>query len=233
MSVLDTDPGSPLNDAMRGYVFLDGMPLAVRPRVISWGYTLKTATHKTIGGKVIQVYGVKMGDLVVGGKMKLADYRTFYLQVKAIADAQVPTFANPRPSPVRFFWPARGWDFWVYVKSMSSGGAEVSMVESNENFAPEWRMTLFVAEDNADIVQVAQEAAKAAFIRRITQGLGWVQSEWNGPLDIDPELSAAIDGKTLLQFLFDKQAELDAANGQAETPSTSNDTSGAGTPNPP
>lgn len=211
--------------------YLDGVRLEVNPTSVQWDYTLKIATQKTIGGKVIQLYGVKMSDLVISGKMPIKEYRAFFSRVKNIANAQVPSSSNWRPAPVRFQWPSRKWDFWVYVKGMRSGGASVSMVEANTNYAPEWSLILFVVEDNADIIQVAMDSAKASFIRRITQGMGWVQSEWNGPMNIDAEMQGALDADTLWEYMVNLDASLRGQGDQAEAPSPSDTGSGSGTGN--
>lgn len=193
-------------------VVIDGFPVPINPTSISWDFSLKTSSTKTIGGKVIQVYGVKLGDLRVSGRMPNADFMRLYAKMLSIAERQVPTQASPTAAPVQFTWSSRGWSFLVYLKSFKQSDAQASVKAANESFAPEWEATFFIADENADIVNVAKEAAQAAYIRRISQGLGWAQTSWNGPLGID-DLQAILKGQTLQAFLFSRWGEVNQTTG--------------------
>jgi hypothetical protein len=187
-------------------VTLDGFPIRINPRSIAWDFSLKTSVKDTIGGRVIQVYGVSLGDLVVQGQCNLADYRSLSNKVRSVAEGQAPTQTNQIPSPVRFSWGTRGWDFWVFVKSFGA------LEESNANIAPQWNLTLFIDQDNSEIVSVAKEASQTAYIRRISQGLGWTQTSWNGPMGLD-DLQAILKGQTIQGFLFDKWGQVGQPTG--------------------
>jgi len=195
-----------------GDVVIDGFPLRINPTSIAWDFALKTKASRTIGGKVVQVYGVKLGDLRVGGKCSKADFMAIYEKMHSIAMRQVPTQTSPVMTPVSFTWAARQWSFWVYLKGFKQSGAQASIEESNQAIAPEWEMSLFIAEDNSDIVTVAKEAAQASYIRRISQGLGWAQTSWNGKMGID-DLQAVLQGQTLQTFLFNRWAEITTPTG--------------------
>ena len=116
-------------------VVIDGFPLRVNPTSIAWDFSLKTKSAKTIGGKVVQVYGVKLGDLRVGGQCSKADFMAIYEKMHSIARRQVPTQASPVMTPMAFTWAARQWSFWVYLKGFKQSGAPASIEESNKAFA--------------------------------------------------------------------------------------------------
>jgi hypothetical protein len=54
---------------------------------------------------------------------------------------------------------------------------------------------MFVQEDNGDITHAARQSAAASFIARLGDGMGWKQSEWNGPMGA---LSDILDGNSIL-----------------------------------
>ncbi len=181
---------------------IDGVEFPVNPDDVRWDYSVKLATHPTIGGKVIQLYGWKMGDLMVSGSFgDITRQAAFFEHLKGVADKQTPNLDRLVPQPVRFTWAARNWDFWVYLRGVTQMGASVS-IEANESiFAPKYQMRLFVAEDNGSIVKAASGAAQVAYINRLTAGLGWQKSSWNGPLDLE-DLAAQMQGLTPLDFIL-------------------------------
>lgn len=187
---------------------LNGVSFRNNPTALSWDYSVKLASIKTIGGKVTQLYGTKMGDLTIAGQFaSIEEQDEWFRRVKTIIDSHAPTNSNPRPNPVRFFWPERRWDFMVYVKSFRQEGASTSVSASNDVFAPKWNMTMMVDSDNGDILRVVQQSAEAAYLRRITAGLGWQQTEWNGPLR-DDEFQQVLQGRGVLQYLFEDRAQV-------------------------
>ena len=50
-----------------GNAVLNGIPFRIDPSSISWPFTVKTSSNKTIGGKVLQVFGTQLGDMTVAG----------------------------------------------------------------------------------------------------------------------------------------------------------------------
>lgn len=186
---------------------LNGVEFRNNPYSINWDYAIKMSSTKTIGGKVHQLYGTKMGDLTVRGKFaSIEEQKEWFNRIKDIFDSHSPTQSNPRPSPVRFFWPERRWDFMVYIKSFTQEGASTAISATNASFAPGWSLTMFVYDDNGDIVKLVEQAAESAYLRRITAGLGWQQSKWNGPTDA--EFEAVLEGRGTLQYLFDRRAQI-------------------------
>jgi hypothetical protein len=183
---------------------IDGIPFRVNPTKVSWPYSIKMATHKTLGGKVFQLYGVSLGDLVIEGTFGAGgprEQQAFFDRINAIIDGQMPSDPSASPRPVRFYWASRGWDFWCYIKGIGQAGASTAVVLRNDIVAPEYRLTLFIQEDNGDIAQAAKDSAAAAFIGRITKGIGWKRTLWNGPEGYD-ELKSALSGTTVLDSIF-------------------------------
>jgi hypothetical protein len=183
---------------------IDGMNFVVNPQTVQWNYTAKIGTQKTIGGKVIQLLGFNMGDLIVRGqypgRSTMWNQRKFLERISAIADSQVPKIGNKPPVPVRFKWPDQGWDFWVFVKALIQDGSSVSIERNEAMFSPTYTLTMFVYEDNGNIVKAVQGSAQVKFLQRITAGMGWTQTDWNGPMKIE-DVSATLAGSTVWEYL--------------------------------
>ena len=187
--------------------FLDGVPFRVNPTSVSWPYSVKLTTTKTMGGKVVQLYGVVMGDLVIEGNFGAGgpeEQKRFFDRLVAIIESQMPAPTNPSAvaKPVRFTWPERGWDFWCFVKAIKQANASVSISATNMDFNPGYVLTMFVLDDNGDLVKAAKNSAAASYIARLTAGMGWKQTEWNGPMGT---LNDALQGSTLLDALFSQR----------------------------
>lgn len=197
---------------MPGTASIDGVPLSINPSSIRWNFNIKMKDHKTIGGKVFQLLGFEMSDLIIegsfGGPDALANQEAFFNQIKDIASSQVPVLGRTSSKPVRFLWPEQGWDFWVFVKELTQRGASVSIETSESIHAPKYSLTLFVYEDNGDIIRVAGNSAQAKFLARFTAGLGWSQSEWNGP-QTQEQLEEQLAGGNVQDYLFSHYGLLD------------------------
>jgi hypothetical protein len=187
--------------------FLDGIPFRVNPKSVSWPYSVKLAPTKTMGGKVVQIYGVSMGDLVIEGVFGAGgsdEQKAFFDRLVTIIESQMPVSSTSVPRPVRFHWPERGWDFWCYVKKIEQQNASTAIRASNQDFNPGYRLTLFVQEDNGDLVRVARNSAQAAYIARLSAGLGWKPSaDWNGPLT----LADALEGDEVFDKLLQNRED--------------------------
>lgn len=184
---------------------INGIPFAVDPSSIRWDYTLKISTKPTIGGKVVQLYGHSMGDLVVSGSFGGVERQAkFVKEIDAIAAAQAPRVLQSGAAaapPVRFVWPGQNWDFWVYVRSIQQSGASVAIETSEQVHNPLYTLTLFVYEDNGNIVSPMIDSAMVSYLNRLTAGLGWSQSEYNGPLT-EQNRNEILAGQTLFDYAF-------------------------------
>lgn len=181
-----------------GLATLDGVPFRLDPTSATWEFAIKTNIIDTVGGRVVQVIGVDLGDMTVVGTFGVGgreEQGTFLERMKAIGDRQVH---DPGTPPMRFLYPPRGWDFLVYLRSYSQPGAPGadSVYVANEIIAPRWALTLFLVEDNAGLKRVAQDA----YIARIAAGLGWEQTKYNGPLTTE-EVHATLGGLSITDYL--------------------------------
>ncbi len=194
-----------------GNAVLNGIPFRIDPTSISWPFTVKTSSTKTVGGKVLQVFGTQLGDMTVAGTFGVGgtkEQREFLDRMKKLGDNQMDRFPVVSPNPYRFLWPSRGWDFQVWLKQFSEPGASASINESNANISPKWTLKLFIASDNLDLKKVATDV----FIDRLSDGIGWKRSKYNGPMGFE-EVSAAL-GRT---GVTDVKSYLNAAFGISDT----------------
>lgn len=218
---------------MAGTASIDGVLFKVNPSSIRWSFRVKLSDQKTIGGKVIQLLGFNMEDLVIegsfGGPDAVASQKEFFDHIQSIADAQVPVLGKTASKPVRFLWPEQGWDFWVFIRSMTQRGSSVSIENSENVHAPRYQLTLFVYEDNGDIIRVAGNSAQAKYLARFTAGLGWSQSEWNGPQTVE-QLEEQLAGGNVQDYLFSHYGLLDPIPTASSSTVIANGSGGGNTP---
>jgi hypothetical protein len=153
-----------------------------------------------------------MSDLTItghfGGPDAIESQQRFFKIIKRIADDQVPKVGTSGGAPVRFLWPEQGWDFFIYILSLKQTGASVA-VETNERIhAPQYQLVGFVYEDNADLLKAVSGVGKAKFLQRITDGLGWQQSDYNGPKDYDV-VARRLSGTSIFDFAFESYGLLE------------------------
>lgn len=163
-----------------GFGSLGGRRFRLDPTSISFSFSIKTSVTETVGGKVVQVFGTSISDLVVAGSFGVGGWREqadFLEQTKRWADTQI---SNPGATPMRFAYPPRGWDFLVYLKDFTQTGSGDSVEASNLVPSPGWTLTLYVVEDNGGLRSV-KDTATLAYIERLSQGIGWQQTKFNGP----------------------------------------------------
>jgi hypothetical protein len=160
-----------------------------------------TNVIETIGGRVIQIIGSYLEDMVVTGSFG-QDHSTaqgeswrqaeaFLQVVTAIMERQSAdstSQAEMSPPPV-FSYPPRNWRFSCYVKDFSDADSPGSSIQMTPGkFNQRWRLTLFmVQEASTALVQagesngvINQQAAQAvaAYMARISDGIGWRYSKY-------------------------------------------------------
>ncbi len=175
----------------------------LNPNSAEWNYNINTFVQNTVGGRVVQVTGATMSDLTIAGSLgeikagpggesrvswQLAE--RFVAQVRTIMDKQTQDsnhFGRMQPTPV-FNFPLKGWRFEVYIKSLADprGG---SVYHSPDHFSSEYVLTLFPVSDlSQKVIGVGQNGVMAnkrqqaidAYISRISDGIGWKASQYNG-----------------------------------------------------
>ena len=170
-----------------GMATLNDHRFRLDPTSITWSYSIKARDFKAVGGKVVQVFGATINDMtVVGsfGKGGWEEQESFLAKMSSLAKSQTQTRSSisapvKDAPPLRFRYPPRNWDFLVYLTGFQQPGASSSVMLTNETFAPQWQLTFAVIEDNAGLRQVAMDQ----YLSRLAQGLGWKQTDYNGPMD--------------------------------------------------
>lgn len=164
-----------------GDAMLAGRTFRIDPTSIQWSFRTKANDIPTMGGKVVQVFGTKISDMVLEGSFGVGGWQQqeeFLAEMKKLGTDQAinSLTSNSDAPPHRFIYPPRGWDFLVYLKAYSSPDGAKAVVLTPENFNPKWRLTLFILESNADLTTVAHNS----YIARLAKGLGWKESAYNG-----------------------------------------------------
>lgn len=190
-----TAPTAPISFARLGnYSF------RINPSQIFVPYEVNSTVIPTIGGRVVQVYGVTTGDLTVQGlfgedraagkpswdlarEFQAAIAQMVQTQSRPPTPAQLQgTDATPINAPIRFVYQdaKHNFDFMVYIKSLkdvADGGFVVSHETGKYSYG--YTLTLFIVNDNSGkLTQVATDQ----FIARLSAGLGWKRTPYNGPM---------------------------------------------------
>lgn len=195
---------------------LGGTPLKVNPEEIRWNFKMKTRDYKTLGGKVIQVIGATLGDITIQGAHGRGDRSKgdiegwqgevrFIRQVEKWADRAANT---NNTDPLRFTYAPRGWDFQVFVKSISG------IDHTQENFNPRWTMVLFPVDDRSRAIV---DGIKDLYLKRLMDGVGWKQTAYNGPTQ--QEVDDSLAGGSVEQYLAEGYSSAFAGGvGSSSTP---------------
>lgn len=187
---------------------IGGIPFRINPSQVSWEYSVDTAVIPTVGGRVVQILGATMGDMTIRGlygqersgsrreSWQLAE--EFQKGIAGLMDRQSvrPTRAQlngtdptPMHPTVRFVYndtvearaaglPPHDWDFNVYVKALEDvGGGGMTVQHSTGKFSYGYTLTLFIQQDNTGKLATI---AKDEFIERLSKGLGWQRTPYNG-----------------------------------------------------
>jgi len=177
---------------------LAGQGMRVNPDEMRWNFKMKVADQAAVGGKVIQILGVTMSDITLRGQFSrdrsMGDRdatdaaERFRIRIKNIAKKSMNDSTTP---PVRLTYPPRGWDFEVYVKSLSPVDLTIG------EFAPRWELVLFPFGDGANKVV---RGIKDLYIKRMMDGIGWKQTSYNGPMT-QALVDETLGGESVEQYL--------------------------------
>lgn len=185
--------------------FPGGPSVAFRidPDSIEWNFEVLTNVIETIGGRVIQIIGSYLDDLTVQGSFG-QDHSTpqgeSWRQAEAFLQliTQLMEFQSQDANqqdlmhrPAVFTYPPKNYRFNVYIKDFSDAeNPGASIVLSPGKFNQRWRLTLFIVQDaSTSLVQagssngvVSQQAAAAvaAYMSRISDGIGWSYNQYTG-----------------------------------------------------
>lgn len=158
---------------------LSGVPMRLNPRRVSGSFEIRTNELQTIGGKVVQVYGTAYGPLRIEGSFGVGGREEQLRFLETIKSVTKHVASNNDAKPLSFQWPERGWNFQVYLSDYSStDGGEKAVTLSEKIVAPTWALTLVIVHDGG-----LKKAAIDKYIARLSEGIGWKQTSYNGPLD--------------------------------------------------
>lgn len=131
------------------------------------------------------------GDKAPGRSWRLAEDFTEEIRRLMVLTSPPPTPTGlyQRPVPLRFYYPARGWDFQVFIRSVQDdrGGNAVSHQTGKFSYGyvltlvPVGDNTLQLAGKDAAKLQIMKDKAVATAIARISDGMGWKQTKFNAP----------------------------------------------------
>lgn len=194
-----------------GLCILGDITFRINPNDISWNFQVHTSVTPTVGGRVVQVLGASLSDITITGmygENRLAHVlghdssekspgrswrmaEAFASEVHRLMQQQSPPPGTSKgyqqPVPLRWFYPPRGWDFLVYIKSLQDlNGGVVS--HKYGKFSYGYTLTLFPVKDNTfgltgdtTTLKTAQNKALETAIARISNGLGWQETKYNDP----------------------------------------------------
>jgi hypothetical protein len=183
--------------------------LRTNPNEIRWNFKLKTNDAKTLGGKVIQITGLKISDITVKGQYapdrREGDKEAWQQELRFRDWVDRMTEATKQGTQtMRFAYAPRGWDFNVFLMSFSPTRI------APENIAPSWEIKLFPVSDSAKAIV---DGIKDLYIKRLMDGVGWKQTDYNGPTQSEVDATLAPYGGSAQDYL--EQGYEDEAYGGA------------------
>lgn len=199
----------------------------IDPEEIGWGFNINTAVQDTVGGRVVQVLGATLSDITIAGlfgekrnregagedhpgaSWRLAN--RFANSVREMMEWQArDALRHQRMHKTAVFsYPPHNWRFRVYLKDFADpdGG---TVQHRTGKFSHGYALSLFVVQDESDALVVAGESngviskakqnAVNEYIGRISAGIGWKPSIYNGNFasyyeDLFPDLAGDENNK--------------------------------------
>jgi hypothetical protein len=121
-------------------------------------------------------------------------HEAFVSRCRAIMDYQSRDSRTPGKmhAPAVFNYPAHNWRWQVYLTEVSDADGQASIEHRTGKYSHGYQLKLFIVQAGSDslvkagtsknAIDTAQEKAIASYIARISEGIGWRQSEYNGGL---------------------------------------------------
>lgn len=187
----------------------------VDPQRVNWSYQIDANRIETLGGQVIQVLGATLSDLTIMGQFgqdhqnKLESWQlavAFNTKIQQMMDAQtlpaktvggLPSGTSSvsdaavvhKPVTFSYLDGKHNWQFQVLIKSMADADGSNALTHAVGKSSYGYTLTLFIVEADTDVLA---KIATDQFISRISSGLGWTRTAFNGALKAD-EVQAYID----------------------------------------
>lgn len=142
------------------------LPFRTNPNSIKWNYNLITHIDQTYGGRVVQILGVKMDNLVV--KVDCGQGGIPYMMqiVQFMRDLMV-TQRNGQPAT--FIYTTRGWNLKVFAQNIPFEDQVTATVRELE-------LKFKIQED---VAGVNRSASISDALARLADGIGWTVSQFN------------------------------------------------------
>lgn len=175
----------------------------VDPNSIDWNWQIDTSVTPTLGGRVVQVLGATLSDLTINGSFGqdhgagtdgeswlLAE--TFYKRIRSMMDHQSAdaTDSGKMQPPAVFTYSPKNWRFSCYIKDLVDPEGGGSITHSTGKFAHNYSLSLFIVEELSDslikagtshgVLNAAKAKAIDDYLARISDGIGWHFSQYNG-----------------------------------------------------
>ncbi|THA72583.1 hypothetical protein E6R60_27015 [Streptomyces sp. A0642] len=132
-------------------------------------------------------------------------HEAFIARCRAIMQHQARDSRTPGKmhAPATFNYPGRGWRWQVYLKAVQDLDGAGSIEHRTGKFSHGYQLTMFIVQGGSDSlvkagssmseIDAAQASAIASYIKRISEGIGWRQSEYNGPMDRNTTDPSTVD----------------------------------------
>jgi hypothetical protein len=173
---------------------LGGVFFPLDPESVGWRAVTKTKATNTVGGKVVQVYGTSISEIVIRGSFGAGGFdsaQNFYNQVTLWVDTQVGNLNGKagggqgiyNGNPLQFTFPYRNWSFPVYILRFfaPSPGAVGSMTVTPEIVNYQWGLTLYIASKNVSLL-TEQDQSLLSYVNESAEYFGWFPNAANGTL---------------------------------------------------
>ena len=173
----------------------------LNPSAVQWGFEVNTAVFDTVGGRVVQVLGASVSDLIVSGTIGMSSSQQdawrqaegFMSRIKDLVEWQSrdATIAGRRMQPPLIFsFPQKNWLFEVYIKAATDPEGAGIATHSSGKFSYDYQITMSVLNDlrntsrivgsaNGDL-KITKEKAVSDYINSIANGIDWKISKYNG-----------------------------------------------------
>jgi hypothetical protein len=121
-------------------------------------------------------------------------HEAFIAKCRAIMDHQSRDSRTPGKmhTPAVFNYPPHNWRWQVYLTEVSDIDGQASIEHRTGKYSHGYQIKLFIVQAGSDslikagssknAIDAAQEKAIASYIARISEGIGWRQTEYNGGL---------------------------------------------------
>ena len=175
----------------------------IDPNSIDWNFTVLTNVIETLGGRVIQVVGSQLSDLLVKGSLgevrgsnpfpswQVAE--SFFAKIQGLMDFQSKgaTQYGRLGQPAIFTYPPLDLKFLVYIKDYQDPDGGGGVTHRPGKFSYSYNLTLFIYPESSgglkyvggknSIYSAAQARAINNYLARISDGIGWHASDtFNG-----------------------------------------------------